>query len=232
MNVTELLLRMTLSFLVLLTLTRIMGRQEISQNTFFNFVSAITIGTIGGSLVINQNLSKSNGVIALVGWTIFTLVMEFIDLKSKKARDLIEGQPVIVIKEGQILEKQMKKTRLDVNTLNAMLREKSIFSLAEVNYAIFETDGKLSVLKKDEKQPMTQGDLKGTVEKQKQIPIPTSVIEDGQFSKQNLQKLNLNEEWVIQRLSEQGIESISEVFYAKIQQDGSLYIDKRHDVLH
>jgi uncharacterized membrane protein YcaP (DUF421 family) len=231
MDILELLTRIIISFLVLLTLTRIMGRQEISQTTFFTFVSAITIGTIGGSLVINNALSIRNGVIALVGWSILTVAMELIDIKSKKARVLIEGQPVIVIKDGQILEEALRKARLDIDALNAMLREKNAFSVADVQYAIFETDGKLSVMKKDEKQALTKRDMNIT-STPTVFPIPTAVISDGKVNNESLRKLNLDKVWLEQQLQQGGVTSASEVFYAEVQKDGTLYIDKRNDTVH
>ncbi|KAA0546581.1 DUF421 domain-containing protein [Bacillus sp. BGMRC 2118] len=232
MNVTELLIRIAISFLVLLTLARIMGRQEIRQMTFFNFVSAISIGTIGGSLAISQDLSIRNGVIALVAWTVFTLAMEYIDLKSNKARILIEGQPVIVIQNGQIMEKAMRTTRLDINSLNSMLRDKNVFSMKDVEYAIFETDGKLSVMKKEDKQALTKGDYKMPTKTKSIVPIATSVITDGRINNQNLQNVNLSEKWLEEELTKMGVQSVEDVFYAEIQQDGTLYIDKRNDTVH
>jgi uncharacterized membrane protein YcaP (DUF421 family) len=200
--------------------------------TFFNFVSGITIGTIGGTVVLNPNLSIIDGLYALAGWSLITVIMGFIDLKSKTARQLIEGQPIIVVKDGQIMEDQLRKTRLDVNTLNAMLRQKNAFSIADVEYAIFETNGKLSVMKKENKKPLTKGDLNIQTQKQTIYPLSTEVISDGKINQNNLNKLNLNKEWVLAQLNQKGITSVEDVFYAEIKQDGSLYIDNRNDTVH
>ncbi|CQR46803.1 hypothetical protein BN1058_01078 [Paraliobacillus sp. PM-2] len=228
MNYIEITLRIVLAFFVLLILTRLMGRKEISQLTFFNFVSSIAIGTIAGSLTIDPQLSLGHGIYVLVGWAILTIILGYIDIKSKSARDVIEGQPVIVIKNGQVMEQTMKKIRLDINTLNAKLRQKNVFSIKDVDYAILETDGKISVMKKEIKQPVSKKDLHVSNEKNL-YSIPTEVITDGKINHQNLSKLNLNEEWLHQQLKVQGIKSISDVFYAEIQKDGSIYIDKRID---
>lgn len=170
------------------------------------------------------------GVFALVGWTLFTLVMGFIDIKSKTARAIIEGQPLIVIKDGKIMEDQLRKARLDVDALNVLLRENKVFALSEVDYAVFETDGKLSVLKKVGKQTITNDDL--GIQKNNLYSVSTGVIFDGKINKENLSKLNLKEDWVMAQLNQAGIQSISEVFYAEIQKDGSLYIDNRNDTIH
>lgn len=228
MELWELVLRLFIAFFVLFILTRIMGRKEISQMTFFNFVSAIAIGSITANLAISQNLSIRNGVIALVGWAAFTLLMAFIDIKSKSLRKYTTGEPIIVIKEGRIMEQALRKTQLDMDSLNAMLREKDAFSLNDVEYAVFETSGKLSVMKKENKLPVTKGDL--TLSSQyKLYPTTTEVISDGTINMNNLSRLNLDKTWLEQQLKNYGINSINEVFYAEVQPNGNLYIDTRDD---
>ncbi|RSK28327.1 DUF421 domain-containing protein [Bacillus sp. HMF5848] len=232
MSVSELLWRIGITFFMLLILTRIMGRKEISQMTFFNFVSAISIGTIAGSVVVNSSINFRNGLITLVSWTGITLLLGYIDIKSKKARKLIEGDPLIVIRNGKILEKAMKKARLDLDALNVKLREKNVFAVAEVDYAIFEIDGKLSVMKKTAQQPATKNDINMTSLTPSVVSIPTEVISDGNVNQNNLEKLNLNQGWLMQQLELAGVESINDVFYAEVQKDGSVYFDTYSDKLH
>ncbi|WP_080848213.1 YetF domain-containing protein [Cytobacillus gottheilii] len=232
MSILELALRILLSFLTMLVMTRIMGRKEISQMTFFNFVSAIAIGSIGANLAVSQNLSIRNGVLALVGWGIITIIMDLLDIKSKKTRIALEGEPLIVIKDGQIMEKVLRKVRLDIDALNAMLRQKNVFSLTDVNYAILENNGELSVMKKENKQFITKSDLSIQSDPNKLYPISTGVISDGKVNIENLSKLNLTEDWLDQQLRKNGITSVSDVFYAEIQNDGTLYIDSRNDTVH
>ncbi|GAA5417383.1 UPF0702 transmembrane protein YetF [Paraliobacillus ryukyuensis] len=159
MELSELILRLAIAFVTLLTLTRLMGRKEITQMTFFNFVSSIAVGTIGASLAIDATLSIRNGMIALIVWSAFTITLGVLDIKSQAARKVIDGEPRILIKKGKVLEDEPKKVRLDINALNTKLREKNVFSIADVDYAIFETDGKLSVLKKESQLPVTKNDL-------------------------------------------------------------------------
>lgn len=232
MSALELGLRILLSFLTMLLMTRIMGRKEISQMTFFNFVSAISIGSIGANLAVNQNLSILNGVLALAGWGIITIIMDLFDIHSKKARAVLEGEPLIVMKDGQIMEKALRKVRLDIDALNAMLRQKNIFSLTDVEYAILENNGELSVMKKGSKQFLTKSDLNIQNDDIQYYPISTGVISDGKVNFNNLSKLKLSEEWLEEQLSNKGITSVSDIFYAEIQRDGTLYIDKRNDTVH
>jgi uncharacterized membrane protein YcaP (DUF421 family) len=226
MNIAELGIRLILSFLTLLFLTRVMGRKEISQMTFFNFVSAIALGTLGASLAVDSTLSIRNGVLALAAWTLFTLVTGLIDLKSKGVRKAVEGSPKVVIRQGNIMDHELKKLRLDLDALNELLRKKNVFSIKDVDYAIFETDGTLSILKKEAKQPLTKEDRMKATPAIKQYPIPIPIIEDGRYNEKHLQQYNINKEWVDQQLVQQGIQSSANVFYAELQTDGTIFIDK------
>lgn len=231
MSISELVIRIVIAFLTLLILTRIMGRKELSQITFFNFISGIAIGTIGASLAIDSTLSIQNGLIALLVWSALTIAMAIADIKSKKARIAIEGQPLILIKKGQIMESTLQKARLDIDTLNALLRQKNVFSLADVDYAIFETNGKLSVMKKEAQQSPTKSDLNVVQNKPNLFPLSTGIIADGKVNTTNMEKLNLDEQWLNKQLQSAGIPSVSDVFYAEVQKDGTLYIDKKDDVV-
>ncbi|MDL4840460.1 DUF421 domain-containing protein [Aquibacillus rhizosphaerae] len=232
MGLNELIIRIGLSFVVLLVLTRIMGRKELSQMTFFNFVSGIAIGSIGANLVVSQNLSIRNGIIALAGWSILTVVMGLVDIKSKAARKVIAGEPLILIKDGQIMEGALRKARLDIDALNAILREKNTFSVADVDYAIFETDGKLSVMKKHYKKSVTKEDMHLQKVSEEVYSMPTEVISDGTINQKNLDTLKLDQAWLENQLAQAGIDDLSKVFYAEVQKDGSLYIDNHDDVVH
>ncbi|KAF0818127.1 hypothetical protein KIS4809_2929 [Bacillus sp. ZZV12-4809] len=233
MSVPELILRLVLAFITLLVLTRIMGRKEISQMTFFNFVSAISIGTIGASLAIDANFSITHGLISLAGWSSFTIFLGFLDIKSEKVRMAIVGSPVILIRKGKIMEKELRKARLDIDSLKALLRKKNVFSMSDIDYAIFETDGTLSVMKKDTKESVTKEDLKNTHQVSTNIyPFPMTVISDGKINNENLKSLNLNHSWLKKQIQSAGIHSFDDVFYAEVQKDGSLYIDSANDLIH
>ena len=130
------------------------------------------------------------------------------------------------------MEGELRKARVDVGALNALLRQKNVFSIADVDYAIFETDGKLSVMKKEPQQPLTKSDLGILKTKPDVYPMSTEVIADGRIISTNLEKLNLNTEWLNQQLQMYGINAISDVFYAEVQKDGTLHIDHKNDVVH
>ncbi|WP_436371989.1 YetF domain-containing protein [Cytobacillus sp. BC1816] len=228
MTVNETILRVTISFLVLFLLARLMGRKEIGQMTFFNWATAIGIGSIAGNLAVNESTRIKDGVIALIVWTLFTILMDMIDLKSKQGRTVTTGEPLIVIKAGRIMERALKISRVDLDELQALLRQKDIFSLNDVDYAILETNGELSVLKKESQQPVTKNDLNIMSSIKDLIPLPTEVIADGKVNSKNLSKLKLDNNWLDRELQKAKIHSSEDVFFAQVQQDGTLYINRKN----
>ncbi|MBE1554211.1 YetF domain-containing protein [Sporosarcina limicola] len=223
----EMILRTTITFIALLILARIMGKKQISQLTFFHYVTGITIGSIAGNIAGESETPFLNGLVSMIWWALLTLLMSFIALKSRKARLVLDDQPTIVMREGKILEGSLKKLRLHLNDLNMMLREQGVFSIKDVNYAVLETNGKLSILKKVGQEPATKQDVKAPAP----IPkyIPSEIISDGKIVEKNLPELNLTEEWVYEQLKKQGIGKVEHVFYAEIQTDGSLHVDMKSE---
>ncbi|WP_282172105.1 DUF421 domain-containing protein [Cytobacillus firmus] len=228
MSVNETILRVTISFLVLFLLARLMGRKEIGQMTFFNWASAIGIGSIAGNLVVDDSTPIKDGVIALIVWTAYTVALDIIDLKSKRGRSVTTGDPLIVIKEGKIMEAALKVSRVDLDELQALLRQKDIFSFKDVDCAILESNGDLSVLKKENQQPVTKTDLNIKSLKNVHFPLPTDVISDGKINSENLSKLHLEKSWLERELQKVNIRSAEDVFFAQVQRDGTLYIDRRN----
>jgi uncharacterized membrane protein YcaP (DUF421 family) len=226
MGFIEVIGRVIISFSVLLLMTRIMGKKQVSQLTYFNYITGITIGAVAASITIDRSIDMSDGFVSMVCWSLLTVLVSYINLKSPKARILLDGQPTIVIKNGKILEETLAGLRLNMDDLSMLLREKNIFSTQEVDYAVLEPDGQLSVLKKVDQQNVTKKDLK--VEAVKPLYVPTEIIVDSKVITRNLEELDLSQSWLEKQLHQSGV-SLQTVFYAEIQSDGTLYIDKRQD---
>src|SRR5690625_4986657 len=152
----EMILRATGSFLVLLIMTRLMGRKQISQLTFFNYITGIALGSIAANMASETNIHFLNGLTSLVWWSLLTILVGYIGIKFPKARIALDGQPVVVIKKGKILEEKLKKLRLNIDDLTMLLRDQKVFSVKDVESAIFESNGKLSIMLKEEKHPVTK----------------------------------------------------------------------------
>ncbi|TQR16376.1 YetF domain-containing protein [Psychrobacillus soli] len=225
LNFWEMIIRTTISFIALLILARILGKKQLSQLTFFHYITGITIGSIAAEIASQKETPFLDGLVSLIWWTILTLLMSYISLKSTKLRILIDDEPTIIVKDGEISVKSLKSARLHMDDVLMMLREQSIFSIQDVHYAVLETNGELSVFKKVAQHEATKLDVKADVS----LPafMPAEIISDGKIVQKNLLELDLTEDWVMKKLRKHGVDSISDVFYAQLQTNGSLYISLR-----
>ncbi len=193
----------------------------MSQMTFFNYVTGITIGSLAANIITFNDESIWEEVVGLIWWCILTSILSIITLKFTKMRVIIDGQPTVLIKNGKIQESALKSTKISVEDLNMMLREQNIFSITEVDYAILEPNGKLSVLKYQDQLNVIRKDLDIPVT----IPkyFPEEIIIDGRIVFNNLTCYGLNIDWLNKQLRNQKIKKVEEVLYAELQSDGSLY---------
>lgn len=219
----EMTLRAFVTFVVLLLLTRIMGKKQLSQLSYFHYITGITIGSIAGEISAQSGTHYLNGFISLIWWFVFTIIMSMILLRWKKARRILDDEPTIIIREGVILERSLKTLRLHMDDVMMLLREQSIFSIQDVDWAIMENNGQLSVLKKAAQLEATRQDVKATATPPKYFP--TDVIADGKIIHENLLELDLTEEWLMKKLRKKQITDAEDVFYAQVQSDGSLFVD-------
>lgn len=215
-----------IGFLTLLIFARVLGKQQISQLTFFDYVLGITIGSTASTLTTDLTSRAWPHFVALVVWSLLCLGLQYISLKSKKASEYLDGSPSIVISDGKIMENEMKKYRYNLEDLLEQLRGKDIFDLNEVAYAILEKDGQLSVLKKAQYKPATPKDLNKSVQ---QSVIGTELIYDGKIQTDNLKNINKNEKWLMNELSKKGIKEPSEVFIAIYDINAGIFIDLYKD---
>lgn len=217
-----LIFRTTLTFFVILVLARILGKKQISQLTYFNYVTGITIGSIAANIISKSNEPFIDEFLGLIWWCALTGIISFAGLKSGKFRCFVDGEPTIVIKKGALVKKALKSAKLDMDEVSMLLREQGIFSVRDVEYAILETNGSLSVLKKPEKQQATKQDVNAPITKPNNLPA--EIIVDGKLIRQSLTEFNLDEGWLVQQLSLQNIHSYQDVLYCELQDDGSIYI--------
>ena len=215
----------TIVYALLTVLSRLVGKKLLGQITFFDFVTGITLGTIGGAFVTTE--VKGNYVlVSAIVFALLAMLTGYITLKNVTLRKLIEGEPIILMQKGKILEENMIKIRYNQDDLMMQLREKDIFDMNEVDYAILEPHGRLSVLKKSEHKTVTLKDL-NIVSSNK--GISTEIIRDGRIQEMNLKDLNLSHEWLYNQLITKGVAKVEEVFLATLSGDGKLYVDLNDD---
>lgn len=222
LNLFEMLIRTTFAFFAILLLARIIGKKQISQLTFFHYVTGITFGSIAAEISAQAETPFFDGLVSLIWWTVLTIFVTFITFKSKKARVLFDDRPMIIIQSGVILNDNLEKARLHMDEVTMLLREQSIFSLDEVHHAIFETNGELTVLKKPLMREATKEDVK--IASPAPQYMPTELISDGKIIVKNLDELNLTEDWLLKKLSKKNIHSVEDVYFAQVLENGSLYI--------
>jgi uncharacterized membrane protein YcaP (DUF421 family) len=221
----ETILRTTIGFSLLLFLTRILGKKQMGQLTIFTYITGIALGNIAGDMVVHRDIRIIDGVIGLGLWAVLTLFVEYISLKSSKARVLLDGEPEIVIKRGEIMYDKLKSQRLNIDDLTMLLRTNSVFSIRDVDYAILEPNGQLSILKNADREQVTKKDL--NIPASNPMYIPTEIIVDGKPVTANLQEMGLTKAWLDEQLKRAGINSAEQVLYGELQSDGSLYISQK-----
>jgi uncharacterized membrane protein YcaP (DUF421 family) len=224
-NILETSIRTTIGFFVLILLTRILGKKQMGQLTIFTYITGIALGNIAGDMVVHRDITIVDGVTGLTLWAILTLFVEYISLKSSKARVLLDGEPTIVIKKGEIIYDKLASQRLNIDDLTMLLRTNNVFSIRDVEYAILEPNGQLSILKKADKEQVTRKDL--NLPLNNILYIPTEIIVDGKLVAANLTETGQTREWLDQQLKQAGVNSINQVLYAELQSDGSLYVSKK-----
>lgn len=206
----DIFIRTITALIILLLIARILGKQTISNMTFHDFVTGITLGAIAANLAFNEIIEVWYLIFSLIVITITSYTLSVIAIKSRKMRKWISGSPTVMIEAGNILEGNMKKVRYTIDSLNQSLREKGIFNIEEVEYAVLEDHGKLSVLKKDEYRNVTKKYLNIISNK---AFFPVELIMDGEIIEENLEQNGLEKEWLVKELKNRG-KKISDVFYA------------------
>ncbi|NLM73837.1 MAG: DUF421 domain-containing protein [Clostridiaceae bacterium] len=220
------IVRSIIGFFSLLIFTRIIGKEQISQLTFFDYVLGITIGSIAATASTDLSSRAWPHWVSLLTWAALGYIMEVITLKWRSAAKYFEGQPAIIIYNGKILEKTLKNERYRISDILSLLRNQGIFDINQVNFAIIESNGRLSVMKKPEYQPLTPKDMNIQVQDN---GLNTILIYDGILIENNLNELKKDRKWLMEQLNKQGVYDISEVFLAYVAPSGSFYIDKYSD---
>ncbi|MDY8024388.1 DUF421 domain-containing protein [Paenibacillus polymyxa] len=221
----EVAIRTLMAVAILFLITKILGKRQVSQLSLFEYITGITIGNLAATIPMERESTWYLGLIALSVWVLTTLSIEYLQIKSKKVRDLSDGKTTILIKDGKILEDNLKKERLTLDELMEQLRSKNAFKVADVEFAIMETSGEINVLLTKDKQPVTLKDLNIQQLPEKE---PTAVIMDGQLMEQQMAYMGITQQWLDAKLKEKSL-TVKDVFFAQVDPQGELYIDQYSD---
>ena len=208
MDIIKVIATALLSVAALFIITKIMGHKQVAQLDFFDYVSGITIGSIGAELATELE-EPYNPLIALAVYGIASLVLNFLTHKIPCTRKYINGTPTILMNDDKLYRKNLKKAKLDLSEFMLLCREQGYFNLCEIQTAVFEHNGKLSILPKAANRPATPEDLKLSA---KATYIGVEVVMDGRVMGENLSRMGRNEQWLVKQIRLQGYRDESEIF--------------------
>lgn len=228
MAVWETILRSLLAFTIMMLIARVLGKPTIAQMTYHDFVASITLGAITANIAFNSEIPIWNLIASALTYTAIAYTLMILAMKNRKLRKFFSGRPTVLIQDGKILENNMKKLKITIDTLNQELREKDIFNIQEVQYAVLELNGNVSVLRTPDSMAVTKKDLQINAQSKQSFPI--ELIMDGKIIDNNLDQNDLTQDWLHSQVKNKGY-TMEDINYAVISSDGNIYFDKIDDQL-
>ena len=217
-------IRSYIGLVLLLVLGKLIGKQQVTQLTFFDYIVGITIGSMASTLSVQVNENTWATMAGMAVWTFLAIALALMGLKSPYMRKVIEGIPEIVIQNGKINTDVLRKNKISADDLLMMLRSKDVFNLEDVEFAVLEQNGKLSVMLKSQKQPLTPQDMNIPTQ---YMGLPANLIEDGCLNMEALKSVKLSKAWLEYQLRKKNITDIKDVFLAQLDTRGNLFIDMK-----
>lgn len=220
------MIRSFISFFALLLLVRLMGKQQLAQLTFFDYVTGITIGSIASTLSVQVNENTTATLAGMGVWTLLAMLLAYLGMHNVWVRKVVDGEATVIIENGKILEEHLKRIRIPLDEVISELRTQGVFNIADVEFAMFEPGGKISIQKKSQKQPLTPKDLNLPTQYD---GLPTNLIMDGVVLIDALKSLRLSKAWLQHQLSRQNIHDFADISLAQLDTSGNLYVDLKGD---
>ena len=218
--------RTLIIYLTLLLTMRILGKRQLGQLELSEFILAALAADMAAHPLQDLNTPLINGLLPVLCLFCFEIIIAGLSMKSGKFRRMLCGKPSIVIKDGRVLPSQLRKNRLTIDELTESLRSKGCTDMTEVQYAVLETDGSLSLLLYGEKRPATCENL-GI--KPPECSFPRTIISGGRTSSRSLSELGYDEKWLKDKLNELEIASAEDVFYLSCDKFGKIYCVRRDE---
>ncbi len=217
----KVILASLLSALILFIIAKMIGHKQVSQLELFDYITGITLGSIGAELATTLDQPWWKPVIAMIVFGAVTVALSFLTRKFPRSRKYINGTPTIIMSNGKILRQNMKKAKLELSEFMMLCRQEGYFHLSDIAVAVYETNGKLTILPVSTKRPLQPEDIS-------MVPsaegIDTELIMDGRILGENLKRAGLDEIWLKKQLSQQGIGSPKDVFLAQCDTNHHLTI--------
>jgi len=212
--------RTVLIYFVVLVVIRMMGKREIGQLSPFDFVVAVIMAEIAAIPMEVSDIPLWHSIVPLLVLGLLEVLVSYATLFSETLRRLICGEPQVIVKNGKLLRAEMRKARYNLDEFLAQMTEKGIVNLDDVEFAVLETSGKLSVVLKSQRRPLTPADL-GIPTNYEGLPL--ILVKDGTVLKNNLQQAGLDEKWLASTLAERGLKTKT-VLLCTLGCDGNLFV--------
>lgn len=196
----------------MLLVVRLLGKKELSQITPFDLVYLLVLGGLLEESIYDDLVTVWQVLYAIGLWAALIYIIELIVRRFDRMRTVIKGEPSIIIKDGELDVKTLKKNKLESEQLRTMLRQQGIFSLQEVKYAVLEPSGQLSVLKNELSSPVTAEMLSI---KPKKATLTHLLVDEGRIEKKALKNIQKDERWLRAQLAEKGYKDLSKIYYAE-----------------
>lgn len=224
-NVIMVFVRTVFFIVVLFFLTKLMGKKQISQLNFFDYIVGITIGSIVADISLDLEKNFIEGLICLLLFGLFSFLMSYITMHSIKFRRFINGVPTILIENNKIIEDGLKKSKLDVNELLSEARSQGYFKLEDIEYAIMETNGNISFMPVGDSSPATKKDVNVRVSKESLV---ANVIIDSKLLEKNLKEMDKNKKWLDGVLKVQGFNNYDDIMLATLDINDKVVVYKKN----
>ena len=201
------------TYILLVLMIRFLGKKEMSKLSVSDLIVFLIISELMTISIVNENVNFLQAALAVLVIVFMDKLFTLISLKSPFFKKMVEGHPTFIVFQGKLNQKKMASLKYSVDDLCHHLREQGIGSLSEVDFAVLETDGQLSVIET----------------KNSEVKAPAAIISDGQINYEILQLMNRDENWLIKKLKEAGIHDYHEVFYCVVEKERLFVIKKRLD---
>lgn len=208
MNFFNCIWRSLLSIVFLFLFTKMMGKKQISQLNLYDYVVGITIGSVAAEISTNLDTDFLSGVLVMAVYSVVSVFLSILTEKSIVLRRFIIGVPIVLVENGKILEASLKKTKFDVNELLQEARISGYYDFSQINYAVMETNGKISFLPKSKYSYITPNDMKLKVEK---TSLVSNLVIDTKIMICNLKNIGKDEKWLLNRLNHLGYKSLDNI---------------------
>lgn len=222
-DIMQTIFRALISLITLFLITKLIGKKQVSQLSLFDYVIGISIGNFAAEMIINLESEEIYGIIAVIIFGVIAYLVSILTMKSITLRRFFSGEPTILIQNGKIIKSSLKKTRFDLNDLLEVLRCKGYFDISQVEYALMEANGEVSVLPKVEYRPVTTKDLNLKLSNE---DLVANVVIDKKIMPQALENMNKSKAWLMHELEVKGV-SLEDVLLATLDSNEKLIIYKQ-----